>query len=70
MTGPQEITKSHADLLKNLPAERDTKTLHLFTDSRQYVQENFMEGKDSRTSGGVLSLRYVKGMTSGRPWVR
>jgi len=32
VTGPQEITKSHADLLKNLPVERDIKALHLFTD--------------------------------------
>ena len=70
VTGSQEIIKSHADLLKNLPVERDTKALHLFTDSRQRVKENSMEGKDFRASGGVLSSRYVKGMTSGRPWVR
>ena len=36
----------------------------------QYVEEYSMEGKDFRTIGGVLSSRYVKGMTSGRPWVR
>ena len=48
VTGPQEITKSHADLLKNPPLERDTKALHLFTDSRQRVKENSMEGKDFR----------------------
>ena len=33
VTGPQEITKSHSDLLKNLPVERDMKALRLFTDS-------------------------------------
>ena len=36
----------------------------------QYVEENSIEGKDFRTSRGVLSSRRVKGMTSGRPWVR
>ena len=36
----------------------------------QYVEGNSMEGKDFRTSGGVLISRCVKGMTSGRPWVR